>query len=187
METPRIHKCVSASVAMQLYKCYDKNGDLDYDKFTDIYLRWSHPELYASKAVSCKIENLGEFDKGKRRYFITITDRDGDYGHVYDCLRKIVESKAIRPWNWLACWELTKEGRPHIHLLIDTDNYVKTRDLVKWNNGQIVNVQKVKNLQSTVDYIMKNDDVRIVNYLKENKLSQFMYKNAPEISEEVEV
>lgn len=95
-----------------------------------------------------------------KHYAITLTTSGKrDVSHLKDTLKKILTSKSIAPEHFEWCIEDTKAGMPHIHAYIKTNNYVRARDVLRFNSGDRVDVKIIKGLAipKWTNYIAKEE------------------------------
>lgn len=98
-------------------------------------------------------------------YAVTFTSTTKTPFALQNAFAKVKKSKLITIVDY--CWELTKDDFPHVHFLLNSKRYLKVRDLSKFNNGDNVNVQKLKT---------KTDSAKWKNYInKEKKFKEKEY------------
>lgn len=119
-------------------------------------------------------------------YFITLTCIDDGPEKLISAYTKIVQSQMYGIDKYIMCWELTKAGKPHIHLLVHcTKSTPKKRDLQKFNHGYHVDMKRVKGDECVrvIQYMKKQQqDGELINYLKKHSLVG--YTDASKIQEE---
>lgn len=121
------------------------------------------------------IEYLIEWirDGGKRlkmeyhHYFVTLTTDEKDPVQLEKDRIKIIDR--LQPTEYYCYYELTKAGRPHVHMLLTMDKYVRARD-IKRCTKKFVDIKRIKSPQ-----YLKN----VKNYIKKDA-------NTPEIREYME-
>lgn len=121
------------------------------------------------------------FTGGKGYYFITLTMKPTDrWQHMFNAMHSILDSKMYKIDKYTCTWELTEVGTPHIHMFIRvTDKTPKKRDLVKFNDGNHVDMKRVPASDSAriLQYMKKQDnDPKLINFLRENNLTKYIEK-----------
>lgn len=111
--------------------------------------------------------------KKYRWYFITLTDIKEDPKDLIISIKKIINSKLINVIKYLYCFELTKDGIPHIHMVMKTDKYVKARDILNMNNGKRIDISLVKSLINVINYICKEEEDVMKDYLIKYNIEKF--------------
>lgn len=116
-------------------------------------------------------------DGGKRlkqnefHYFITLTTDEKDPVQLDKDRLKIIDK--IQPLEYHCYFELTKQGRPHVHMLLTVDRYVRTRD-IKRCTKKFVDVKKIQSptyLRNVKNYIRKDATTpEIVEYMQNYNL-----------------
>lgn len=118
---------------------------------------------------------------------LTLTTDVNDPHTLLSDFRRIVSSKMFIISSYYAVIELTKVGIPHIHAYIESTkiNASRIRKLYK----KRFTLSRVRNLKAYKDYLDKDkDDIILVNYLKEKKLSRvYSYNGIPQEIPKAEV
>lgn len=94
-----------------------------------------------------------------RHYAITLTVRDRTEEELMKTVRRLLSSKSIAPNYFEWCLEDTKAGLPHAHLYIKTPNYIRARDVLRFNDNERVDVKILKGLaiNKWLNYIAKEE------------------------------
>lgn len=98
------------------------------------------------------------------RYFVTITSQDEDPSCCIGTYHYLRERYNVEH----ACLELTKEGKPHVHVLLQTDKYLNKEHIYKKNGKNYVDVRKVRTELDKVKvskYIHKAESKPSTSYL----------------------
>lgn len=106
----------------------------------------------------CQIDfNKHFYGKYAHMYEITLTQPDTEPKDPYNlntAFKKIIQSKMFQVIDALSVIELTKSGTPHLHGIIISKCYVNQS---KINYPYRCTVSKIRNLQSWINYLMKDN------------------------------
>lgn len=139
--------------------------------------------------ISSSLSDKSSVEWNGLKYFITITTkligRDA-LKNVTDIMNAILQSKMIDVQKYIYCWELTKRGNPHIHLVIFSGK-CRPSD-VRFNkirvNGEFICEPSVKielisdnkanhHINDFVGYVTKSShDQQIIKYCEKNNINQ---------------
>lgn len=86
-------------------------------------------------------------------YFITFTSCDVSPKELVKNYNRFRKKKNIIIRQ--SCLELTQNGLPHIHMLVESAKYMDYRMLVRANRGARIDSQKVKSKKAVMEYIAK--------------------------------
>lgn len=117
----------------------------------------------------------------KSAWFITFTNTTKDFNRVYNAYKHFRDSKHHAFIATLSCVELTKDGKPHIHALF----YSSKPYGITWSHARghqncpdHIDIQKPKDIDSVIKYIMKLDTKPNYYFLFENNLSSYIIDNS---------
>jgi len=143
--------------------------------------------VYASRIYRDKVARFAERQidvqqeanpvQFRHRYFITLTvdQEDDDPTRLLACRDKIIKSKLFGIKKYEGCIELTEVGKPHCHILVWTNKFIRARDVKKYNDGHNANIKRVPacDVVKVRNYINKDVDDRIRDYTEKYGIEQF--------------
>lgn len=105
------------------------------------------------------------------KYFITLTS-----GKIIspipfaESIVRILKQKRLKISDGFGCIELTKAGKPHAHIYVESTKYISKSDISRiWKEG-FIDVRNVKKDNGIRDYTEKDKDNEVLlNYLLEYK------------------
>lgn len=130
-------------------------------------------DMIVTKKMAERIPLKGD---GKFRYELTLTTPDYSIDPLLTAMVKITTSKMFSIYDWTASVELTKEGRPHIHMYIISEKKILPSRIKKLFSNMF-HLSLVRNSNQYLAYIEKEkDNLEVINYCLLNKCQQFYKK-----------
>jgi hypothetical protein len=126
--------------------------------------------------LSDKVYQPPIYEKFKKKakvysYEITLTTSRLFPTSLILSLEKISNSVYVRDSiDFRYSWELTKEGRPHIHILLVTKSILPSKKRLGWHS-ELWSKSLVRNIGAFEQYLLKTkNDQDVINYCKRFKL-----------------
>lgn len=120
-------------------------------------------------------------------YELTLTTTKDDPAELRQYLDKIVASKMFGVTAYKACYELQKNGKPHIHAMLWSTKKVLNSNHIKSKIKfpYIFTLKFVRMQPNFYNYILKNEkDISTIEYCLKNNLTQIWHKpDEPVLSE----
>lgn len=112
--------------------------------------------------------------KSVNYYEITLTTVDDEPQKIIEKMHKILTSKMLPKIDrWEACLELTAQGKPHLHILAETEGRILPSRIKKIYKERFT-CTKVRNLEAFRKYIKKEEqNEAVINYCLNKKCDQF--------------
>jgi len=92
-------------------------------------------------------------------YFVTLTQPDTDktWTRIDKSVKRILNSKQVRPLEWCYVRELTSSATPHIHMRLRVPDYLDFRVIRKFNDNYRIDVQLER--AGCYNYLLQDDKV----------------------------
>jgi len=92
-------------------------------------------------------------------YFVTLTQPDSDktWTRIDKSVKRILNSKQVRPLEWCYVRELTASATPHIHMRLRVPDYLDFRVIRKFNDNYRIDVQLER--AGCYNYLVQDDKV----------------------------
>jgi len=93
--------------------------------------------------MKMKAPSEAKEDTGDHWYFVTLTQPDSDktWTRIDKSVKRILNSKQVKPLEWCYVRELTASATPHIHMRLRVPDYLDFRVIRKFNDNYRIDVQ----------------------------------------------